>query len=140
MIRTAALVIAIIASSACAPRWAQAPGLPASLASHDDGTIAGTWRARTASGTVELSILNGSVHTFAVQSGCTMTGGVLVPDGATYRVDRYDSGYSTDRCGPWTSGPAVAPFDGDRVTLVRKGLVLTATGGGTTLRMRRLTA
>ena len=27
-----------------------------------------------------------------------------------------------------------------RVTLVRKGLVLTATGGGTTLRMRRLTA
>lgn len=69
-----------------------------------------------------------------------MTGGVLVPDGVTYRIDRYDSGYSTDRCGPWKSGAAVAPFDGDRVTLVREGMVLTATGGGTTLKLRRLKA
>ena len=140
MIRTSALILTSLALAACAPSWTRAPGLPATLATRDDGSIAGTWRARTASGTIELSVLNGSVHTFAVQSGCTMTGGLLVPEGATYRIDRYESGYATDRCGPWKSGPAVAPFDGERVTLVRDGLVLTASGGGTTLRLKRLTA
>ncbi len=140
MIRTLFVTLSTLSLAACGPSWTRAPGLPGSLATYDDGSIAGTWRARTASGTVELSILDGTVHTFAVQSGCTMTGGVLVADGATYRIDRYESGYATERCGPWKSGPAVAPFDGERVTLVRDGLVLTASGGGTTLRLERLTA
>ena len=140
MIRFPCLALIPLALAACAPSWTRTPGLPGSLAAHDDGTIAGTWRARTASGWIELSILNSAVRTFAVQSGCTMTGGALVPDGEGYRIDRYDSGYSTERCGPWTNGPAVAPFDGERVTLVRTGVWLTATGGGKTLKLRRLTA
>ncbi len=119
--------------------------MPGVYALYDDGTIAGSWRIERRDDRpardVELSILGGRVATFAVQSGCTMTGGVLVPTNVNiYRIDRYESGYSTDRCGPWRNGSAVAPFDETMVNVVRNGSILTVTGGGHVAIFRRMTA
>ncbi len=140
------LTIAFIAAlhlGACAPDWTRRPGLPGTYAHYDDGTIAGSWQIERRDGGavrgVELSILGGGVATFAIQSGCTMTGGVLVATAANdYRIDRYESGFSTDRCGPWKNGPAVAPFDGASVNVARNGSMLTVTGGGHVAIFRRM--
>ena len=90
----------------------------------DPDSIAGSWRH----GDLTLSI--STFSTFAVQRGCVATGGVLRPlGGGRYRIDRYESGFATEQCGPWRSGPEVAPFDGLEVTLTRVGHRLIAGGG-----------
>ena len=102
----------------------------------DPGTIAGSWRevrrdARRVSRGYMLSISSFEEPTFAVQIGCVVTGGLLRPSGNdTFRVERYETGFSTEGCGPWRSGPDVAPFDGTEVRLMRKGRSLVTEGGG----------
>jgi hypothetical protein len=139
------IILVFLVSGACAPDWARKPGLPGEYARWDDGTMAGSWRIERRDDrpakNVELSILGGGVSTFSIQSGCTLTGGVLVATGANqYRIERYDSGHATDRCGPWKSGPAIAPFDGEAVNLVRDGAILTVRGSGHVAIFRRMTA
>jgi hypothetical protein len=86
-----------------------------------------------------LSISSFVEPTFAVQRGCVATGGLLRPlAGTTYRVERYESGFFIEGCGPWRSGPEVAPFDGNQISLVREGQVLIAEGGGDRVELRRL--
>ena len=95
------------------------------------------WRDRRGL-VVTINLHNG---TFAAQNGCTISGGVLAllgPD--RFRIDRYESGFSTDECGPWKSGPAIAPFNGTEVGLVRTGDRLVATGGGKSVALSRVRA
>jgi hypothetical protein len=58
-----------------------------------------------------------------------------------FRIDRYTSGFATAGCGPWRAGPAVAPFDGKRVTLARSGnrLIASGSGSGTRVEFDRIT-
>ena len=86
-----------------------------------------------------MSISSFVEPTFAVQRGCVATGGLLRPlAGTAYRVERNESGFSIEGCGPWRSGPEVAPFDGNQISLVRQGQVLIAEGGGNRVEFRRL--
>ena len=93
----------------------------------DSGAIAGSWRnPRTG---LMLSI--STFSSFAVQRGCVASGGMLAPlGGGRYRISRYEAGFATEGCGPWRSGPEIAPFDQSEVTLVREGAALVASGGG----------
>ena len=88
--------------------------------------LAGIWRAASGQ-TLSISLFS----SFATQSGCTITGGMLEPLGdRLYRIDRFETGHGSDRCGPWRSGPAIAPFDGAQVRLERRGDTLVAAGPG----------
>jgi hypothetical protein len=80
----------------------------------------------------------GGRMTFSAARGCVVTGGLLLADGAGYRIDRYESGFSTEGCGPWRAGPEVRPFDGERVQLRRAGVLLTAEGPAGAVRLRRI--
>jgi hypothetical protein len=86
--------------------------------------LSGMWRAESGQ-TLSISLFS----TFATQHGCAITGGTLEPmgDGA-YRIGRYETGFSSDTCGPWRSGPEIAPFDGVQVRLFREGDRLVAQG------------
>jgi len=112
----------------------------------DPGTIAGSWRefrrdGRPAPKGYALSISSFAEPTFAVQAGCVATGGLLRPlGGERYRIERYETGFANEGCGPWRAGPEIAPFDGSEVTLVRQGNVLTASGSGRRVELRRLAA
>jgi hypothetical protein len=114
------------------------------IAKEDPGTIAGSWREFRRNGQLvqrgyALSISSFVEPTFAVQRGCIATGGLLRPlAGTAYRVERYESGFSIEGCGPWRSGPEVAPFDGNQISLLRRGQVLIAEGGGIRVEFRRL--
>ncbi len=125
---------------ACATSgWDRQPGLPGELARGDTGTIAGIWREPGRGGLV-LSIMDfGSYATFAVRRGCTITGGVLRPRGAgTYTIERYEIGFSEKKCGPWRSGPEVAPFAGSSVLIERTRFDLSVSSEATTLHLRRV--
>lgn len=130
-----AAAAALLLLAGCASPAARAPGLPSDLIRDDDGTVSGVWRdQRRLVATIDLRI-----RTFAAQSGCTISGGALVSLGqGKFRIDRYDSGYASDKCGPWTNGPAIAPFDGGEITLVRTGDRLVASGGGKTVSLIRV--
>lgn len=114
------------------------PDLPVA----DTGTIAGTWREVRRDGHAVtngywLSI--GTFSSFAVRKGCVVTGGMLRPvGGSRYRIDRYETGFGTEGCGLWRSGPEVAPFDGAEVGVVRNGTTLVATGAGHEVQFRRI--
>ena len=114
------------------------------MAKGDPGTIAGSWREFRRNGQLvqrgyALSISSLVEPTFAVQLGCVATGGLLRPlSGTAYRVERYESGYSIEGCGPWRSNPEVAPFDGTQISLVRDGQILIAEGGGNRVEFLRL--
>lgn len=143
-VRLFAAGLALALTACTTSDWREAPGLPGDLARHDDGTIAGVWRAAPGGGDkvpsdYRVSIMRfDSFSTFAVQSGCTITGGVLRPiGGERFEIQRYETGYSDDRCGPWQFGPAIAPFDGDAVSLVREGQYLWATGPQRRVRLLR---
>jgi hypothetical protein len=127
-------VVALIGSlvmtslSACAPnRWQTEPGLPGELARQDPGTLSGIWRQSGRDGIV-LSVMDfGQYYTFAVRRGCAISGGVLRPAGGDrYAIERYTSGLSDDKCGPWRNGPELVPFDGEAVFLKRAGQTLEA--------------
>ena len=119
----------------CATPASKQPGLPGTLIRDDEGTLSGVWRGR--SGLVVTIDLH--INTFAAQKGCTLSGGALVALGNDhFRIDRYDSGYSTDQCGPWRNAAAIAPFDGGSVGLVRAGKTLLATAGNTSVTLVRL--
>lgn len=121
--------------SGCAPHAPTLePGLSEDLVRHDEGTITGSWRETLRNGRrvnkgYALSIGYPHPFTFAAQKGCTVTGGVLEElRGGFYRIQRYESGFSTPGCGPWRSGPELAPFDGSEVMLSREGDRLFARG------------
>jgi hypothetical protein len=137
------LPVLMLSSGACdavrhSPEWAPREAF------HDLGTIAGSWREVRRNGRrvhqgSALSISSFVEPTFAVQRGCVATGGLLRPlAGNAYRVERYESGYSIEGCGPWRSGPEVAPFDRLEISLIRHGPVLVAEGGGDRVEFRRL--
>ena len=118
--------------AACAPTTDQV-GLPYTLLNHDDGTISGVWDGGGLVLTIDLSI-----GTFAAQSGCTLSGGTLTALGeGRYRIGRYETGFSTDDCGPWKNGPAIAPFDGSEVAVIRNGNRLHVSGPSRTLDLQR---
>jgi hypothetical protein len=108
-------------------------GLPWSLMDQESGDATGVWRQVRSNGqpardpymlTIDLRI-----STFAVQKGCTATGGVMSPLAAgRYRIDHYTSGFAVADCPPWQAVPELAPFDPGEVQLVRRGRRLTATG------------
>ena len=134
-LREVTIATSLLLTAGCATPSAIAPGLPGDLIRNDEGTLSGVWRDRRG---LVLTI-NLHTATFAAQKGCTISGGVLVPLGQDrFRIDRYESGYLTDDCGPWRSGPAIAPFDGEDVALVRNGDRLLATGGGASITLDRL--
>ena len=86
--------------------------------------LAGIWRADSGQ-TLSISLFS----SFVTSRGCTITGGMLQPLGeGLYRIDRYEAGHASDRCGPWRSTLAIAPFDGAQVRLERRGDRLMATG------------
>lgn len=120
------------------------PSGRSALIARDAGTIAGSWResrrnGRPVQGGYALSISSFEVPTFAVQKDCVATGGLLRPVATTtYRLERYETGFSIEGCGPWRSGPEIAPFDGVQINLIRHGQVLVAEGGGTRVEFRRL--
>ncbi len=127
--------VALLLLAGCASSAARKPGLPGDLIRQDDGSISGVWRdGRGLLATIDLNI-----RTFAAQKGCTINGGALIAmGGERFRIDRYESGYSTNACGPWKNGPAIAPFDGGEILLVRTGDRLVATGGGRSVIMTRV--
>ena len=100
----------------------------------DPTNIAGNWRevrndGRSIRGGYALSI--SLFASFAARKGCVVTGGMLHPVGGNrYRIERYETGFATEGCGPWRSGPEVAPFDSPEVSLARQGKSLVAIGGG----------
>jgi len=103
---------------------------------HDDGSVSGVWDGNRLVLTIDLSI-----GTFVAQSGCTISGGTLTALGADrYRIGRYETGYSTDDCGPWKNGPAIAPFDGSEVAITRKADRLHVSGPAGTLDLKRRNA
>lgn len=112
-------------------------GLPYPLLSHDSGSVSGVWDdPHGLTLTIDLSI-----GTFAVRRGCTMTGGTLRREsGNAYRIGRYESGFSDDRCGKWSAGPAIAPLDGEVVTIERTGQQLSVTGATQSLLLKRRTS
>ena len=119
----------------CATSTEYPPGLPGDLIRNDQGTLTGVWRDRQ--GLVVTIDLN--IGTFAAQKGCTTSGGALTAlGGSRFRIDRYETGLSNDKCGPWRSGPEIAPFDGQIVDLTRTGFRLTAQGGGTSITLDRV--
>ena len=133
--RDLAVAVAAALAAGCATPISQAPGLPGELIRSDDGTISGVWRDRRG---LTLTI-NLTIGTFAVQRDCMISGGTLRPESRdTYRIGRFETGFADSRCGPWRSGPAIAPFDSNEVTLVREGVRLLATGGGQSLTLDRL--
>ncbi len=131
--RMPGLVLAIAAAIAgCAPT-ADKVGLPTTLMNHDDGSISGVWDGGGLVLTLDLAI-----GTFAAQSGCTISGGTLTALGSgRYRIARYESGFSTEQCGPWKNGPAIAPFDGIEVSITRNGEQLNVSGTVRTLALKR---
>ncbi|MEO7815174.1 MAG: hypothetical protein ABIR87_06990 [Sphingomicrobium sp.] len=132
MIRTVATLALMACLAACVASDPKV-GLPYTLIDHDDGSASGVWDGGGLVLTLDLSI-----GTFAAQSGCTISGGTLTAVGAgRYRIGRYESGYSTDRCGPWKNGPAIAPFDGNEVSIIRNGERLTVSGPTRTLALKR---
>jgi hypothetical protein len=139
------LLPAIVPIGACQP-VTMAPPWSSGAAIHDPGTIAGSWReirrdGRSVAQGYVLSISSFAQPTFAVRRGCVASGGVLHPLGGNlFRVERYESGFSTEGCGPWRAGPEVAPFDASRISLVRNGQSLIAEGGGHRVEFRRLPA
>ena len=139
------LAIATMLLSGCAPPpWMLEPGLPADLARDDPGTITGAWKevrrdGRQVRSGYNLSIGYPEPYTFAARKGCVVTGGVLAPlGGGGFRIERYEAGFETEGCGPWKSGPELAPFDGTEVQLIREGMTLTAIGGGQAVEFSRL--
>ena len=134
--RSLALVVAVLLTASCATPAAREPGLPGSLIRSDDRTISGVWRG--ADGFV--ATIDRTIGTFVAKKGCTMSGGVLTPlGGRRYRIDRYGNDtHSTEECGPWRNGPAIAPFDGNDVALVRTADRLVASGGGRSVTLRRV--
>ena len=135
--RNLAVAALLLLAPGCATPPARSPGLPGDIIRSDQGTLTGVWRDRR--GLVVTIDLN--IRTFAAQNGCTLSGGALIAvDHDRFRIDRYDRGFASEDCGPWKNGPAIAPFDGGEVTLVRTGDRLVATGGGeavTLIRVRR---
>ena len=86
------------------------------------GTIAGNWRA---AGGMDLAISRFS--SFAVRRGCIISGGMLRPLGdGRFRIDRYETGFASEECGPWRNGAAIAPFDSAEIRLERSGPNLVA--------------
>ena len=125
----------LLLATGCTNPTARAPGLPGDIIRSDQGTLTGVWRDRR--GLVVTIDLN--IRTFAAQNGCTLSGGALIAVGQDrFRIDRYETGYSTDRCGPWANGPAIAPFDGTEVALVRTADRLVASNGNTTITLERV--
>ena len=134
-LREAAAAATLLLATGCATSSARAPGLPGDLIRTDPGTLTGVWHDRC--GLVVTIDLN--IRTFAAQKNCTLSGGALVTVGPDrFRIDRYETGYSTDRCGPWRNGPAIAPFDGTDVRLVRTADRLVASNGNTTVTLDRV--
>lgn len=118
------------------------PGLPYDNMHHDQGTLTGSWTQ--VSGNVpaqrrQLLTIDLAIGTFAVASGCLGTGGTLMALGdARYRIARYESGFANAGCPPWRPDPALAPFNGDIVRLVRQGDRLQASNPTASVTYRRL--
>ena len=131
--------------AACTTAEAVGPrtGLPWSLMDEDPGDATGVWRQVRSNGqrardpymlTIDLRI-----GTFAVQKGCTATGGVLVAlGGGRYRIDHYTSGFAVADCPPWRAVPELAPFDSSEVLLLRQGHRLMASSGASTAEFVRV--
>jgi hypothetical protein len=135
----ACICAACTTSDAAGPR----SGLPWSLMDEDPGDATGVWRQVRSNGqrtrdpymlTIDLRI-----GTYAVQKGCSATGGALVPlGGGRFRIDHYTSGFAVADCPPWRAVPELAPFDGSEVQLVRQGRRMTATGAASTAEFVRV--
>ena len=94
--------------------------------------LAGMWRSSSGQ-TLSISLFS----SFATQHGCSVTGGMLEPLGdGLYRINRYETGFASDECGPWRSTAAIAPFDGAQVRLERRGSELLASGPRRQVRFR----
>ncbi|MFC7536372.1 hypothetical protein ACFQPG_03210 [Sphingomonas sp. GCM10030256] len=120
------LALTLLLAGCAGPSWKSEPGLPGDLARHDQGDLSGVWRSARLTVTIDQQI-----GTFAAQSGCTISGGVLHHiEGGRFHLWRYESGFASDRCGPWRNGPELAPFDGAEVVLMGVGNRLRATGPG----------
>jgi hypothetical protein len=121
--------------SACAP--VAAPLASESLVPVANlAAAAGPWRHVAVDGApvgngYRLEFMYPTGDTFIASKGCVIAQGVLRPQpGGTWQVERYESGFSSDACGPFRAGPAVAPFHGESVRLYRSGDRLVVEGGG----------
>ena len=140
------IILAGALAAGCSPSHSPVqPGLPADLLREDTGTITGSWQeiarnGRRVSDGNRLSIGYPHPYTFAVQKGCTATGGILVDLGdRAFRIQHYETGFSAAGCGPWRVSGKLAPFDGRQVRLTRRGLRLFAAADGIVVEFTRMT-
>jgi hypothetical protein len=69
--------------------------------------------------------------TLAVQISCVATHGLLRPSLKMHMAwNDTKPANSIEGCGPWRSGPEVAPFDSNQISLVGECQVLIAERGG----------
>ena len=129
------LLLLSLLIAACAP--VVAPIAPGSLVPVVSlSAAAGPWRHVAVDGVpvgngYRLEFMYPHGDTFIASKGCVIAQGVLRPQpGGTWQVARYESGFSSESCGPFRAGPAVAPFNGDTVRLYRSGDRLLVEGGG----------
>ena len=134
LLRRAAILAASLVAS-CAPLSAPIP-TPPSIPVTSLSSAAGPWRhvaidQRMVRDGYRLEFMYPNGNTFIASKGCVIAQGTLESaTGGGWRINRYGEGFSSDACGPFRPGPAVAPFDGGMVTLGRAGNRLLVEGGG----------